>query len=308
MSPSSSDSPGPGPDLRAALGVFHGVVRENVNLAPMTHVRIGGPARWLVEPRTVGDVAAVVRACRELDLPLQVLGGGSNVLIADAGLAGVVLRLDGFQGIVRDGERCTVGAGVTLPSLIRLTKDAGLAGLELLIGIPAEVGGAVAMNAGTREASTFDTLASATLVDAAGAVRTLTRAELQPRYRDGGLDGRIVVEATFALRRDEPGAIQARLEESLRRRNATQPVTMRSVGCVFRNPGPECAAGALIERAGCKLLRRGGISVSARHANYFVNEGEGTARDFLDLMCEVRARVKDLAGVELEPEVKILGF
>ena len=302
----SSPASDPGFDaaaLRAALAGLRGTIRENAQLAPLTHVRIGGPAQLLVEPFTEVDVARVVRACREHRAPLFVLGGGSNVLVDDAGVPGVVLTLGAFQRVVRDGNRIQAGAGVTLASLLRSTKDLGLAGLERLVGIPAQVGGAVAMNAGTRDGETFDHLVDVLVVDPDGEVVNRSRHELGPRYRDGGLAGHVVLQATFALAPDEPAAIQERLETSLRRRNATQPVAQKSLGCVFRNP-PGQAAGQLIEAAGLKLHRRGGVTVSGRHANYFVSEG-GTAGDFLELLAEVRVRVRERFGIDLEPEVKI---
>jgi UDP-N-acetylmuramate dehydrogenase len=293
--------------VRSALQSVRGIVRENVVLAPLTHLRIGGPAAFFVEPLTAEGVGQVVVACRDVDVPLHVLGGGSNVVVADTGVAGVVMTLGAMTRVVRDGDRVRAHAGVTLPSLVRNAKDQGLAGLESLVGIPAVVGGAVAMNAGTRDGETFDCLKGLLVCDADGQLRDLTRAEMQPRYRDGGLGDRIVLAATFELRRDDPAAIFARLDASLKRRNATQPVTERSVGCVFRNP-PNDAAGRLIEEAGCKLARCGGVSVSAKHANYFVNHGEGTSADFLELMQDVRERVRRASGIELEPEVRFWGL
>ena len=138
----------PASDLRSELRSMRGAVREQVPLGPLMHLRIGGPADWLLEPYAEEDAAAAVCACRDFDLPLRVLGGGSNVVVADAGVRGAVLHLGNLNRIVRDGNRITAGAGVTLPSLLRATKEVGLAGLEKLTGIPAMVGGAVAMNAG----------------------------------------------------------------------------------------------------------------------------------------------------------------
>src|SRR5690606_37124396 len=141
--------------LAIALRDLRGSVRWNVPMRPMTHVRIGGPAQCLVAPFSEEDVALVVRVCRDLDVPMHVLGGGSNVLVADRGVRGVVVHLGALNRVVRDGTRLTAGAGVTVPSLLRGAREAGLAGLEVLTGVPAEVGGAVAMNAGTREGETF---------------------------------------------------------------------------------------------------------------------------------------------------------
>jgi UDP-N-acetylmuramate dehydrogenase len=292
--------------LSACGGPFGGVVRENVALAPLTHVRIGGPARLFVEPAHEQDVAAVVRACLELGYPLRVLGGGSNLLVADAGVDAVVLSLAAFSRSVRADTRVTAGAGVSLPALLRQTREAGLAGLETLTGIPALVGGAVAMNAGTRDGETFARLVSLTVVNPAGEIEVRDQARMQPRYRDGGLEGAIVLHATFDLVPDDPQAIFARFEASLRKRNATQPVSEKSVGCVFQNP-PDAAAAKLIDDAGCKLMREGAIAVSGKHANYFVNEGGGTCAEFLVLLARVRERVRERFGVELETEVKVWG-
>lgn len=297
-----------GSDLRHALLGFQGVIRESVPLAPLSHLRIGGNAELFVEPKTETDVCLIARAAKELDLPIHLLGGGSNIVIADSGVPGLTVSLHQLHRVMRDETRVTAGAGVTLPALIRGTKDLGLAGLELLIGIPAVVGGAVAMNAGTRDGESFDRLISVTVVDveSGGELCVLARDQMRPVYRDGGLGSKIVVQATFELTRDDPREIYRRMEASLKRRNATQPVTEKCVGCVFVNPEGD-AAGRLIEAAGCKTMRRGEIMVSGKHANYFVNAGGGTSRDFLALIEDVRERVNEKFGVVLVPEVKIWG-
>lgn len=294
-------------DMRSALSGMRGAVRENVVLAPYMHLRVGGPADWFLEPFTEEDAALCVRVCRENDIPLRVLGGGSNILCSDHGVRGAVLHLGDHNRMVRDQNRITAGAGVTLASLMRSTKELGLAGLEKLTGIPAHVGGAVAMNAGTRDGETFEYLTSLTLLDPSGELVVWSKKDMKPRYRDGGLEGRIVLHATWELHEDDPNAIFQRFSESLKRRNATQPVSQRSVGCVFKNP-PGDAAGRLIEASGCKTLRNGGIEVSGLHANYFINTGSGTCTQFVELIEEVRKRVQSQFGVYLEPEVKFWGF
>jgi len=294
-------------DPRHLFAGMRGAVRERVPLGPLMHLRIGGPADWFLEPFAEEDVALVVRVCRDEDVPLRVLGGGSNVVVADTGVRGAVVHLGNLNRIVRDGNRITAGAGVTLPSLLRATKEVGLAGLEKLTGIPAMVGGAVAMNAGTRDGETFEHLVSLTTVDRDGEIVVHGRDGFAATYRDGGLRDAIVLHATFELVPDDPKAIFERFSASLKKRNATQPVTCRSVGCVFRNPAGD-AAGRLVEAAGCKGLRAGGIEVSGLHANYFVNDGSGSAADFVALMDQVRARVRAAFGVELAPEVKFWGF
>jgi UDP-N-acetylmuramate dehydrogenase len=292
--------------LRAALTGFTGSFRTNVALKPLTHLRIGGPARYFVEPYTETDVGLVVDACRRLEVPIRALGGGSNIVAADAGVPDLVLHLASLNRIVRDENRLTAGAGVSLPTLLRGARELGLAGLECLTGIPAMVGGATAMNAGTREGATFDHLVSLTVVEPTGELRVVPRDAMSPKYRDGGLGEAIVVQATFELEPDDPKAIFARFESYLKYRNATQPVTERSVGCVFRNPEGD-AAGRMIEAAGCKLMRRGGLHVSAKHANYFVNDANGTSADFDALIEAVRTRVEREFGIELELEVRRWG-
>lgn len=291
----------------ATLLVDRASVRREVPLGPMMHLRIGGAAEWFVEPFDEEGVAATVRACAELDLPLRVLGGGSNVVVADAGVPGVVMHLANLNRLQREAARVTVGAGVTMPGLLRATREGGLAGLEKLTGIPANVGGAVAMNAGTRDGETFEHLVSLTVVEPDGRLGVRGRDQMAPRYRDGCLDGAVVVQATFELAEDDPARIFERFSTSLQKRNQSQPVTQRSVGCVFQNPAGD-AAGRLIQEAGCKDLRQNGVQVSAKHANYFVNDDTGTAADFLALMAEVRRRVMEKFGVELQPEVKFWGF
>ena len=293
-------------DLAAAL-VDYASVRSDVRLSRMMHLRIGGTVDWLVEPFDEQGVAATVRICRERGLELRTLGGGSNIVVADAGVRGVVMHLGNLNRVQREGERVTVGAGVTMASLLRSTRQAGLAGLEKLTGIPAEVGGAVAMNAGTRDGETFEHLASLTVVEPDGRLGIRSRDDFAPRYRDGNLGDAIVVQATFELRDDDPDAIFARFSASLQQRNASQPVSQRSVGCVFQNPEGD-AAGRLIQEAGCKEMCLNGVQVSSKHANYFVNDGKGTAADFAALMDDVRRRVFDAFGVELRAEVKFWGF
>ena len=294
-------------DLRSALTGMRGAVRENVALAPYMHLRVGGPADWFLEPFTEEDAALCVRVCRENDVPLRVLGGGSNILCSDGGVRGAVVHLGHHNRMVRDKLRITAGAGVTLASLMRSTKELGLAGLEKLTGIPAHVGGAVAMNAGTRDGETFEYLTSLTLLEPTGELVVWSKKDMKPRYRDGGLEGRTVLHATWELHEDDPNAIFQRFSESLKKRNATQPVSQRSVGCVFKNP-PGDAAGRLIEASGCKTMRNGGIEVSGVHANYFINSGTGTCTQFVELLEEVRKRVQSQFGVYLEPEVKFWGF
>lgn len=300
-------------DLEGALarhprfgGAFQGAIRREVSLAPLTHLRIGGRAEWLVEPVTESAVAAVYGLCAAEEVPVRILGGGSNLLVDDAGVRGVVISLERLNRIVRDDNRVTAGAGVSLATLMRQVRQVGLAGVELLCGIPAQVGGAVAMNAGTRDLETFDRLVSITTVGPDGRVQVDEPAAFPHRYRNGGLGDRVCVQATFELEPDHSETIFDRFKASLQRRNHTQPVTEHSVGCVFTNPEGD-SAGRMIEAAGCKGMERGALQVSQLHANYFVNRGEGTSDEFLALLDDVKGRVAAEFGVELVPEVKFWG-
>ncbi|MCA8968142.1 MAG: UDP-N-acetylmuramate dehydrogenase [Planctomycetes bacterium] len=286
---------------------FKGVLREGVDLAPRSHIRIGGPARVYAEPWAEEDAALILRVCREHDLPWVVLGGGSNLLIADSGIDAIVIAIDAWQRVVKDGNRLVASAGASLPALLRQAKDASLSGLEGLIGIPAQVGGAVAMNAGTATSETFDSIVSLRIVDETGEIRTLERDELSPSYRNGNLGDVLVTTATFELSTGSPTAIQQAMKDHLQKRNATQPVTEKSVGCIFKNPEGD-AAGRLIQAAGLKGEAVGPIEVSTKHANYFVNKGGGTAAQVLELVDRVRNRVREEFGVELELEVKLWGY
>ncbi len=286
---------------------FRGVIREGVPLAPLSHIRIGGPAAVFLEPWAEEDVALTVRVCKEHGLPLHVLGGGSNLLIADSGVDGFVLHLERWNRVVKDGRRLTAQAGASLPSLLRRSKEAKLSGLEGLIGIPAQVGGAVAMNAGTHVATTFDRLVSISIVDEEGMLRTLERDQFGPGYRNGNLGDVVVTDATFELDQGRAPSVDTEMEDLLRRRNATQPVTQRSVGCIFKNPEGE-SAGRMIQEAGLMGVAAGDIEVSTKHANYFVNRGHGSAAEVMELVERVRSRVRENTGIELQLEIKLWGY
>ncbi len=286
---------------------FKGVVREGVDLAPFSHMRVGGKAEVLLEPWSEEDAATAVRICREHGLPLLFLGGGSNLLVADEGVSAFVLHVGRWNRVVRDENRLIASAGASLPSLLRKARESGLGGLETLVGIPAQVGGAVHMNAGTRFGSTFDHLASVRIVDPEGGIRDLRTSDLEPSYRDGGLGDSLVTTATFVLEEESKETIRERFTEFLEWRNRRQPVTEKSLGCIFKNPDGE-SAGALIDRAGLKGERVGGIEVSTKHANFFVNKGGGTAAEVVRLIEKVRERVCKEFSIELELEIELWGF
>ena len=264
-------------------------------------------ATVFLEPWAEDDAAFAVRACKEHGLPWCVLGGGSNLLIHDDGVDAVVIHPGRWNKVVRDHNKLIASAGASLPSLLRRSKECRLNGLEGLIGIPAHVGGAVAMNAGTSESSCFDRIIEIELVDEDGQLVTREKDELSPSYRNGNLGDVLVTKATFELDEGRGPEHDDAMTSYLKRRNATQPVTQKSVGCIFKNPGGD-AAGRLIQEAGLKGERVGDIEVSPKHANYFVNHGEGTAAQALELIDRVRSRVREEFDVELELEVKLWGY
>jgi UDP-N-acetylmuramate dehydrogenase len=260
----------------------------------------------LVEPWAEEDAALFLRVCAERGLPYRLLGGGSNVLIPDEGVDAFVFSIPQWNRVVRDGNRLIASAGATLPSLIRKAKDLALEGLETLVGIPAQVGGAVRMNAGTKEGETFDHLVSVRVADESGEIREIPKEDLRPRYRDGNLGRVLITTASFELKPSNRLLIQERIKEYLTYRNRSQPVTERSLGCIFKNPEGD-AAGRLIEASGMKGCREGDIMVSEKHANYFVNLGEGTAAQVLELMGRVQEAVHREFALSLRPEIRIWG-
>ncbi len=291
--------------LRRELGPR---VRFQVPLAPRTTWGLGGPAWALCRVQSPEEAAAVIRACRRAGRPWMVLGRGSNLLVRDGGYAGVVLRLSGpLAGLEVRGSRLRAGGGAGLAAAVRLAARRGLAGLEWAAGIPATVGGAVVNNAGAYGADMAGLTRSLTLLDPRGRMERRSGRELPAGYRRRRLPpGWLLLEAELELSRDHPRAVARRTRENLERRRQSQPLRARTAGSVFKNP-PGDFAGRLIEQAGCKGLSRGGARVSPRHANFIENQGRARAREVLALMEEVARRVRRHSGVDLEPEVEVVG-
>lgn len=263
-------------------------------LAPYTTMKVGGPADYFVEPRDEEEVAATLRAARECDVPVRVLGSGANLLIRDEGVRGMVLRLTHLNR--RQGLH--VQAGYNFARLVKETAAEGLAGLEVLAGIPASVGGAIRMNAGGRHGETSDAVAYVDILTPEGDLRRLTKSEVGFRYRGTGLGGSLVLAAGFDLK---PGdKLQARYDEVFSAKKNSQPLGTHNAGCMFKNP-PGGQAGRIIDECGLKGTRVGGAAVSDRHANFIVNDGSATATDVLRLVELIQSR----APVPLELEVLV---
>jgi len=286
------------------------VLRRAEPLARRVTLGVGGPAAWYAEPASESDASALLRAARRAGLPAFVLGRGSNLLVPDAGYEGLVIHLaaDAWTRVEPLGDlRLRVGGGARLKELCGAAARLGLAGLEFLEGIPGTVGGSLRMNAGAMGAWIFDRVESVDWLDADGERRSAPREAFDAGYRDcPQLHGALVLSAVLRAERvDQPEAVRARMAELAARRRASQP-REPSAGCVFRNP-EGAKAGALIDAAGLKSLSSGGALVSPVHANFIVNPDGASSDDVLALMRRVRSRVRDASGIQLEPEILLLG-
>jgi len=285
--------------------------KPQVNLAAYTSYRVGGMADWFALPKTVDDLAHSLRWANQRGLPITLLGAGSNLLVSDRGIRGLVIctrHLRGIQFDERTGQLTAV-AGEPLPNLAWKAARQGWRGMEWAVGIPGTVGGAVFMNAGAHGTCTADFLAIAQGLTPTGAPITLTPTDLQFAYRTSSLQTRPqwVTQATFQLQPGhDPAAVIADTQAALERRRSTQPYHLPSCGSVFRNPEPH-KAGWLIEQTGLKGYQIGQAQVSTLHANFIVNLGGATAQDVLSLIRYVQAQIEHRWALRLHPEVRLLG-
>ncbi len=285
-----------------------GRLERHVPLAPMTSWRVGGPADWLFEPEDADDLAHLLASIPE-SVPRMVLGLGSNVLIRDGGVEGLVIHLTGTinQRLRLDSERVELGAGLACPQAARFCANEGLTGAEFLAGIPGTLGGALAMNAGAWGGEIWPLVEWAESIDGRGLRHVRTPAEYRIGYRSvRGCEGEFFLRVVLRLQPGDPSTAKARIQELLRERAEKQPLGLPSCGSVFRNPEGGHAA-ALIEQAGLKGLHRGGAEVSLKHANFITHDGSATAADIEWLMQEVQARVEARFNIRLVPEVRVIG-
>jgi UDP-N-acetylmuramate dehydrogenase len=294
-------------DLKSRAPQLRGRLLGNEPLAPLTWFRVGGPAQALFMPEDESDLAYFLGALPE-NVPVAVVGLGSNLIVRDGGIPGVVVRLGrGFADIKIEGLRVTAGAAVPDVRVARAAQEAGIAGLAFLRGIPGAIGGALRMNGGAYGRETKDVLVSARAVDRGGAVHVLTNADMRYTYRHCGAPGDFIfTEATFEGAPGDPGAIAAEMDKITESREVTQPIKSRTGGSTFKNP-PGRKAWELIDAAGCRGLAVGGAQVSELHCNFLINLGSATAADIETLGETVRSRVKNNSGVELEWEIKRIG-
>jgi UDP-N-acetylmuramate dehydrogenase len=303
--------------LRDVLGETQ--VQRDAPLAPLTTFKVGGRADWLVQLRSSDDIVRALEVARELELPVTVLGGGSNVLVADTGLRGLVIRVHGGEVVRVDDTHIRSDGGVTINGLVRWTISHGVAGLEAWAGTPGTVGGAIHGNAHFRGRLISELIENVTVVSIDGQVLDVPAAEMEFGYDYSRLHRtrEIVLSADFIVSAGDPIALRATARESLAFRKRTQPLDSASAGCIFQNPQPDrdevpdgipWSAGALVDRAGLKDARTGHSRVSTTHANFIVNDGGATATEIRDLVERCKHDVLDKFGVKLREEIVYLGF
>lgn len=296
-------------EIKELQEALRGEVRLNEPMSRHTTFRIGGCADIFIQPRDENDLRTAVAWLRAAGAPVRVIGNGSNLLVADAGIRGAVIKLaPAFAEIRFNSEGVVVGAGARLASVVNRCAEAGWSGLESTVGIPGTVGGAIVTNAGTDTGWIGDLVQAAVVMDQAGNTFDVRCAELDYGYRCSSLtlSRHAVLRARLRLSRADPIEVRAKMERLRVKRSSRQPLHCRSAGSVFKNL-PQIAAGKLVDRAGCKGLRVGGAEVSSRHANFIINRGHATAADVRALMGEIQQRVLRIHGIWLEPEIELVG-
>jgi UDP-N-acetylmuramate dehydrogenase len=303
---------------RALEATFGHRAREHAPLAPLTTFRVGGPADWLVEPRTADEIVAALRLASTAGLTVTMLGGGSNVLVADDGVRGMVIRPRGGEVSRVDGTHIRADAAVTINGLVRWTINHGCAGLEAWAGTPGTVGGGIHGNAHFSGRLIGDLVTEVRLATKDGSIADVPRADMEFAYDRSRLQrsGEVLLSAVFVVSDGEPAELRTIARQSLAFRKKTQPLDSPSAGCIFQNPEPgrdvvpgdiPWSAGALVDRAGLKGLSIGGARVSPTHGNFIVNDGNATAKDIRQLITRCRDGVRARFGVELREEIVYLG-
>ena len=274
-----------------------------------TTFAVGGPADVLILPESVKEMSLAIRAARRLELPVTVLGGGSNVLVRDGGIRGVVIQLNTMTKVLACHDRkILASAGYMLKDVCQFAQENSLTGIEFACGIPGTLGGAVFMNAGAYDGEMSHVVSRVRTVNSEGGVHTYDAPTLGFSYRQSRFQKsqEFVVEVELTLRSGDPKEIQARMDDLMNRRRSKQPLEMHSAGSTFKRP-PGYFAGTLIDQTGLKGLSCGDAQVSMKHAGFVVNTGHASARDVLNVIHEVQKRVEKAHGVHLEPEVRIIG-
>ena len=289
------------------LGEIRGEVRFKEPLSFHTSLRIGGSADIFIVPQDVDDIRHALKFAEREQLPLAVIGGGNNLLVRDRGVRGVVLKLEGCLGRAEfHGEEAVAGAGVSLSSLIREAAALNLGGIEALVGIPATIGGALAMNAGTAEGTIGDFVSAVYFLHPDGSIGEFKPGSGTSYQQFHAPAGSVLVGCRLQLHRRPLPEIQKDIKARLKQKKSTQPLALAAAGTVWKNPGTDMAT-RLIEKAGLKGKRVNGAEISAKHPNFIVNRGGAMAADVLALMEITRERVHAHFNITLEPEIRILG-
>ena len=297
------------PELKAAMSDLRGRLLANESLAALTWFRVGGPAQVLFTPADEDDLAYFLKNLPH-ELPLYVVGVGSNLIVRDGGVEGVVIRLSprAFGEVNAEGDIVTAGAAALDKRVAETAASANIGGLEFYFGIPGTIGGALRMNAGANGGETKDVLIEAVGIDREGNRHVFSNADMKFVYRSSGVDpSTIFTSARFSGMIAAPEAIRARMVEVQNHRETAQPIREKTGGSTFKNP-PGDSAWKLVDAAGCRGLRLGGAQVSEMHCNFLINTGDATAQDIEMLGETVRARVKENSGIELQWEIKRIGI
>lgn len=286
--------------------VFREFTKRNEPLAPYTHLKIGGPAEFLIQPRSVEELRAVLTTCQEQKVPVRMLGGGNNLLIRDDPIPGAVVRLTHapFTMIEWDGKRITAAGGGALFDLIAFSVRQGLTGLETLAGLRGTVGGSVRCNVGDRSGEISQSVRQITVMTESGKTQVRTREELTFSEHQSDIDEPVILSVVFELEKDSPEAILKRMRKAWILRKAAEPLSFQAAVRLFRNPPGQTAA-ALIDRASMTKARVGAAELSERNSNYVVAHPGTTASDILQLADHVRMRVKERTGANLERELHV---
>jgi UDP-N-acetylmuramate dehydrogenase len=282
------------------------IVTADVPMAPKTWYRIGGPARWFVQPRTAEELQEAAGRCVENDIPIYVLGLGANLLVGDSGVNGAVFKLgeEYWRRVKFDNNVVEAGAGVDIQKLILRTVRQGLAGIECLAGIPGTIGGGIRMNCGGKFGDLGARVTHVQVMDANGHLFERTKDDLVFEYRSTNISATFILGATLELEEEDPERIMKRTKEIWMYKRNSQPLNTKNAGCIFKNPRG-LSAGALIDQAGLKGMRVGGAEVSAKHANFIIAHPGCKADDVLKLVKLIREKVYEKNEIDLESEVKI---
>lgn len=291
------------------INKFHGRLLFNVPMSDYTSFSVGGMADVMACPMDEDDLRELLHFAECKGFPVYVLGAGTNLLVKDGGIRGIVLNLsEGFRDIVFKGEgSLEVGAGVSLSKVVSISKEKGFSGLEFAVGIPGSVGGAVAMNAGAYGGEMKGVVEGVEVMERSGEIRFIQGSDVGFSYRSSSLpDGAVILRVRLAFEKCSVEEVEKKMIKYKAMRRKTQAINIPNAGSIFKNPGGE-SAGMLIEEAGLKGMQCGGAKISEVHANYIVNLGDAKAGDILALIARARDKVYQLKGIVLEPEIKVIG-